>query len=399
MRDLFSERRFLSYFLARQGGLIGYATEAVAVSWQIYALHHRALDLAFVGLILFVPQLLLAIPAGLLADRVDRRSVVMLTSLGEMLGVVLFAVLAARGVHIRWPYFCVLGLVGVMHATAAPAERSILAGIVRGAHFVRAQAFTSSIGQVINVAAPAVGGLLLALGAPWAFAFAGVGYLLAAIGYATLDARGQADSGVGGAIDGIRFLFAHPIVLGAISLDLFAVLFGGATALLPIFATSILHVGPVGFGLLRSAPAIGAGIVAYLISRRPVRRQAGRLLFSCVAAFGVATIVFGVSRNIWLSAIALLATGAFDMVSVVIRMALVQLGTPDALRGRVTAVENIFIGASNELGAFESGAVAAWLGAEASVVLGGIATLAVIALWAAFFPALRRLDDLHREQA
>ncbi len=369
------------------------------MSWQIYALHHRALDLAFVGLILFIPQVLLAIPAGVLADRVDRRSVVMVTSLGEMGGVLVFAMLAAHGVHLRWPYFCVLGLVGVMHAMAAPAERSILASIVRGEHFVRAQAFTSSVGQVINVAAPAVGGLLLAVGAPWAFAFAGFGYLLAAIGYTTLDAREQADSGSGGAIDGIRFLFAHPIVLGAISLDLFAVLFGGATALLPIFALSILHIGPVGFGFLRSAPAIGAGITAYLISRRPIRRHAGRLLFTCVAAFGVATIVFGLSRNIWLSAIALLATGAFDMVSVVIRMALVQLGTPDALRGRVTAVENIFIGASNELGAFESGAVAAWLGAEASVVLGGIATLAVIALWATLFPSLRRLNELHREQA
>ena len=399
LRALFSDRQFRSYFLARQGGLVGYALEAVAVSWQIYALHHSAFDLALVGLILFIPQLGLAIPAGMLADRVDRRTVCIAVSLGEMCGVALFAILIAHGVHLRWPYFAALGLIGIMHAIGAPAERSMLAVILRGNGFMRAQAFTSSVGQVINVAAPALGGLLIAVGTPLAFGVAGFGYLLAAIGYATLDARGEADSGVGGAIDGIRFLFSHPVVLGAITLDLFAVLFGGATALLPIFAISILHVGPVGFGILRSAPAIGAGIIAFLISRRPVQHHAGRLLFGCVAAFGVATIVFGVSRNVWLSSIALLATGGFDMVSVVIRIALVQLGTPDALRGRVTAIENIFIGASNELGAFESGAVAAWLGPEASVVLGGIATLVVVVLSATLFPALRRLDALHPEEA
>jgi len=200
------------------------------------------------------------------------------------------------------------------------------------------------------------------------------------------------------AIEGIRFIFKRKIVLGAISLALFAVLFGGATALLPVYAASILHVGPTGFGILRSAPALGAALVAAFIARHPLKRRAGRVLFYCVAGFGVATIVFGISKNFWLSVIALALTGGFDMVSVIIRVALVQLGTPDAMRGRVNAVENVFIGASNELGAFESGTLAAFIGTEASVVAGGVATLVVIALWTVLFPKLRTFDRLDPSQ-
>ncbi|MBV8636540.1 MAG: MFS transporter [Candidatus Eremiobacteraeota bacterium] len=284
--------------------------------------------------------------------------------------------------------------------SAAPAQRSILAQIVQGERFLRASALTSSAAQLITIGGPAVAGLLIAVEVPFAFGAAALAQCCTAISYAMLAPRPpdpSAHAGTSllhGALDGARYIIANKVVLGAISLDLFAVLFGGATALLPIFATQILHVGAVGFGLLRAAPAIGAACTAIVIARRPIRRHAGRWLFGCVAGFGLFTIVFGLSRSFWLSFAALALADACDMVSVAIRTVLVQLRTPDAMRGRVSAVENIFIGASNELGAFESGAVASLIGAAPSVVLGGVGTVAIIVVWALIFPSLRRFDHL-----
>ncbi len=279
---------------------------------------------------------------------------------------------------------------------SAPAERALLVGIVDEAAFQRASAFTSSIGQMLSILGPAAAGALIALSTPIAFVVAALAYAASTIAYASLRIRAQPhiDPGELDPIGGIRYLRKQPEVFGAISLDLFAVLFGGATALLPIFATTILHVGPLGFGVMRAAPGLGAAVVAWYLSQHQLERGVGRALFFCVAAFGIATIVFGLSKNLALSLVALLAIGGFDMVSVIIRMTLVQLRTPDPLRGRVSAIENIFIGASNELGAFESGVTAAWLGAEASVAIGGLATLVVILAWAFAFPQLRRLDRL-----
>ncbi len=396
MRTLFAQPFFTRYFLARQLSVLAYSIEAVAVGWQIYAITHAALALGFVGLLLFVPQVALAVPAGVLADRFDRRKIVFLCSFGEALGVAIFAYLAWQGSHALWAYAVALFVSGCARATSAPAERALLVGIVDEAAFQRASAFTSSIGQMLTILGPAAAGALIALSTPFAFVVATLAYAASTLAYASLRVRSQPhiDPGELDPIGGIRYLRKQPEVLGAISLDLFAVLFGGATALLPIFATSILHVGPLGFGLMRAAPGLGAALVAWYLSRRPLERQAGRALFFCVAAFGIATIVFGLSKNLALSLVALLAIGGFDMVSVVIRMTLVQLRTPDPLRGRVSAIENIFIGASNELGAFESGVTAAWLGAEASVAIGGLATLAVILAWAFAFPQLRRLDRL-----
>lgn len=396
VESLFSGE-FAAYFIARQCSMFAYSVEDVAVSWQVFQLRHSAFDLGLVGLILFVPQLLLALPAGVLADRVDRRAISVLTSFAEALGLGVFVLLILTNQHARVLYFGAVALIGTAHAAGIPAQRSLLVNIVPPSRFMRAQAATSSVTQLITIAGPALGGLLIAIGTPIAFVAAALSYIFATAAFMFLrrhDVEHHDEPVMRAAVEGLRFIFHQRIVLAAISLDLFAVLFGGATALLPVFATTILHVGPTGFGILRAAPAVGAFAVAAYLARHEIRRHAGPLLLSCVAAFGMATIVFGLSRNFIVSVVALMLTGGFDMVSVVIRIALVQLRTPDVMRGRVSAVENVFIGASNELGAFESGAVASLIGAPASVVVGGVATLAVIALWSAVFPELRRFDRL-----
>jgi len=396
MRELLRDREYLAYFLARQGARLGYSIETVAIGWQVYGLRHQAFDLALVGLVLFLPQLLLAIPAGIIADRFDRRLVCIFCTLGEVAAVLAFVALTLTGTHSLALNLGAVAIIGIAHALGDPAERTLLAGIVRSHHYVRAQAMTTSIGQIITIAGPAVGGVLIAIGTPVAFAVAAAAYALAAVAYAFLTPRPTAETPVElkAAADGIGFIFSHPVILGAITLDLFAVLFGGAVMLLPIYATQILHVGPIGYGALTSAPAVGALLVGAYLARRPLKGKAGMTLLWVVAGFGVATIVFGLSHNVVVSLIALAATGGFDVVSVVIRSALVQLDTPDEMRGRVSAVENIFIGASNQLGGFESGALAALIGPVAAVVAGGIATLVVIAIAAKIFPKLRAYDKL-----
>lgn len=401
MRDLFSDRDFVAYFCARQGARLAYSIEGVAIGWQIYGLRHRAFDLALVGLILFLPQLLLAIPAGTLADRFDRRLLCVVCSAAEMAAILAFLALVVTGVHVLWINFAVVAAVGIAHALGDPAERTLLVNIVRSHHYVRAQAMTASLGEVISIAGPALGGALLAVGTPYAFAASAAAYAVASIAFSRLQPRPQAPDAPDAhdATEGIRFIFGRPVLLGAITLDLFAVLFGGAIALLPIYATQILHVGAVGFGALRAAPAAGATIVSAYLARRPLRRKAGPTLLWVVAGFGAAMVVFGLSRDVLLSLAALAAAGGFDIVSVVIRSALVQLNTPDAMRGRVSAVENIFIGASNQLGGFESGATAAFFGPVLSVVGGGIATIVVVLAALKVFPAIARYDRLDEAPA
>jgi len=389
---------FAAYIVGRMSSVTAYGIEEAAVAWQIFALRHNPFDLGLVGLVLFVPQLVLAIPAGLLADHYDRRAVCIVAAIGEALGLCGFLVLVLLHVRTVGIFLAAVGAVGTAHSFVIPAQRSLLANIVAPERFVRAQASTSSLAQALQVIAPAVAGILLAVGIPIAFAVAAVTYVVSAVGYGALRPRAalRANPSMGAALDGLRFIFSHKVILGAISLDLFAVLFGGATALLPVYATKILMVGPTGFGVLRAAPGVGAMIVAAYIARRPIHRRAGLLLFVSVAMFGIFTIVFGLSRTFIVSVVALVLIGGFDMVSVVIRLALVQLGTPDPMRGRVGAVENVFIGASNELGAFESGALASLIGTMNSVVAGGAATIVVIVLCFLVFPQLRRYDRLHR---
>lgn len=382
-------------------GWMASAVEDVAIGWQVFSIRHQVIDLGIVGLILFLPQLLLALPAGMIADRADRRVVCVSVAIANAAGSSIFLYLIAQHTTHLAPYYAAIAFAGVSYAIGAPAQRAVLASIVRGNSFVRASALTSSVAQLIVIAGPAIAGALIAIAVPLAFWAAAILQLASAAAFVFLaplpaaSTRGDDTSLWHTAIEGVRYIFKRKIVLGAISLDLFAVLFGGATALLPAFATQILHVGPTGFGILRAAPGAGAAVVAAFIARNPIEKRAGPLLFSCVAGFGVCTIAFGLSRSFWISVAALVLTGAFDMVSMVIRGALVQLRTPDAMRGRVNAVESVFIGASNELGAFESGTLAALVGTQPSVIIGGCATLAVIGLWYALFPDLRAFDRLH----
>ena len=397
MRELLREREFVAYFLARQSSGLAYSIETVAIGWQVFGLRHRPFDLGLVGLLLFIPAVVLAVPAGIAADRIDRRVLCAICSVVEAACELSFIALVVSGSRTVGLYFGAVALIGAAHAFGSPAQRVLLASIVRSQHFVRAQAIASTFMQLIAVAGPALGGALVAVNVPSAFGAAALCYVVGAGAFAMLKSRGtelERAPEPREAIAGIRYIASHPVILGPISLDLFAVLFGGATALLPAYATQILHVGAVGYGLLRSAPAVGAMLVAAWIVRHPLSRRTGALLLGCVAGFGVATIIFGVSRELWLSLLMLALAGGFDMVSVVIRSTLVQLRTPTVMRGRVTAIENVFIDASNELGAFESGAAAALIGVVGSVVFGGAATLVVIAIWSALFPSLRRLDHI-----
>ncbi len=294
--------------------------------------------------------------------------------------------------------------VNMIHSSVMPAESTVLVNMVGPERFLSVQARYNSMREVVVVAGPMLGGALLNVSIVIAFLVAGTLSLLTIAAFALAVMPGTLEGAVrkldpGSALDGLRFIASRPSVLGAVSLDLFAVLFGGATALLPIFADQILHVGAFGFGLLRCAGGIGASLTAVYLSQRPPQRRVGRTLLLTVAGYGVAMLLFAYSRNLWLSIVTLAAAGGFDMVSVVIRRGLVTLKTPDAMRGRVNAVENVFIGASGQLGAFESGTVAQLIGTIGSVVFGGIATLAIVGLWARIFPALRQSDRMVDEPA
>jgi len=384
-------------------GDLAYQIQSVAVAWHIFTLHHRAFDLGLVGLALFLPTFVLALPAGVFSDRNDRRRIVTGAALLEAGCVAGFVAAVDARVTALLPYLAILTVIGIARAFGVPAERALLPNIVPGEAYQRVQATYASLRELTVIGGPSLGGVLVALSTPLALevsvvALLASGLLLGALRIERV-ARAPVELSWREAFEGLRFVRSQPVLAGAISLDLFAVLFGGATALLPAFADGIFHAGPQGLGALRSAPAAGATLVAAFLARNPLRRRVGATLMVAVAGFGVATIGFGLSRSFLLSLGLLAIVGGTDMVSVVIRNGLVQLNTPDAMRGRVNAVEAVFIGASNELGAFESGTLAAALGVVPSVVLGGAATLAVIALWAALFPALRDADRIEAKPA
>ncbi len=372
---------------------------AVAVGWHVYALTHDPLALGLVGLSEFLPFVLLVLVGGHVADYAERRAVASRAYLLVVLCALALLSLAAGGTQRVWPIYLVIGVFGAARAFWAPAMQSMLPGLMPRSEFAGAVALNSMLYQTATAVGPVLGGLLYLVGAPVVY---GACLLLFTVTLLLVrliraDTRPAAPPELGSAqrfLEGLRFVRGSPLVLGAISLDLFAVLFGGAVALLPIFARDLLHTGPVGLGLLRAAPGIGAGLAAVTLAVRPLRDHAGRALLGGVAVFGVCMIVFGLSRNLTLSFVALLLSGSGDMVSVYVRAILVPLVTPDALRGRVSAVTSMFIGASNELGEFESGLTASWFGAVPSVVAGGVLTLAVAGAWALLFPGLRRLRHL-----
>jgi MFS family permease len=398
MLALIADPKYRRFFFGALFGDAAVQIQAVAIGWHVFALGHRALDLGLVGLVLFLPTFLLSLPAGIVADRYDRTRIVTLGLCTEAAGSFAFLALVAAGERRIGAFLAVLAVIGIARAFTAPAERTLLPSILSTAAFLRGQALYSSARELTVIAGPALGGILVAFGAPVAFGISGALLVLAAGAFAFLRVERPVHEGgaptMRAALEGVRFILDRPIVLGAISLDLFAVLFGGVTAILPIYADTILRVGPVGLGLLRSAPAAGAALAALWFARRPPERRIGALLLTAVATFGIATLVFALSRNLPLSLAMLALAGASDMVSVVIRAGLLRQNTPDAMRGRVNAAENVFIGASNELGAFESGVLAAVLGTVTSVVAGGLGTLLVVAAWAAFFPQLRNADRI-----
>jgi hypothetical protein len=386
----------------------GFATQmmVVAIGWQVYSIRHRPLDLGLVGLAEFLPLPLLALPAGQLADRVSRRSVAAVAA-GLQVGIALILLaITAVGPHSIWPFLAVGLLAGITSAIGTPAQRSLTPELVPSELLAGAIALRSVASQIGVVAGPAVGGLIFAIEPLAVYAVAGTMLIVAGgvtLGLPrTVSRRGEERIDRDSLVAGIRFITGTRVVLGAILLDLVAVLFGDAIALAPVFAKTILEGGPVVLGLLRAAPSAGALLAGLLITRRPLQFRAGRTLLLVVATFGAATIVFGLSRSLPLSLAMLAITGFVDMISMNIRATTVTMLTPISLQGRVSAVEWVFISASNELGAFESGAMAALLGATRAVVLGGALMIGFAGAWPRLFPPLARLgrlDELEPEPA
>lgn len=412
---LLSNRRYAFYLASRLSLILAAQMLSVAVGWQVYEITGQALALGFSGLALFLPGFFLALPGGHFADRHDRRRILLISHLGFAIGAATLALMAYHPTatfllgdnrsHRLAPIYIVLGVLGTIRAFSGPAGQAIMPSLVPRSQLERAVALSSSSWQLAMIAGPTLGGVLYAAtGRATAVYVASFVMALAAFGSVVCigpappsDQKKKREAPSWSTLlAGLRYVWSDKPILGAISLDLFAVLLGGAVALLPIFARDLVHVGPWGLGVLRSAPAVGAATVALLLARFPLRRRAGMVMFACVLLFGIATIVFGLSRSFALSLASLLVLGASDMISVVVRSTLIQTRTPDEMRGRVGAVNLVFIGASNELGEFESGLTAHWWGPRAAVVVGGIGTCLVVFLWASLFPQLRdvnRLDE------
>ena len=382
------------------GGLFGAEAGSqivfVAIGWQIFVISHRPFDLGLLGLAMFLPALVLVVVSGVIADRLDRRTIVIVSRLADTTCALAYLVLSTVHAQTVLPYLGIALVLGAVRALSRPAEKTFLPNIVAAERFVNAQSAYVTGREIVVIAGPAAGGALLAISPVVAFAAAAALALISAGAFALLRVhraiRAPEPQSWKAALAGLAFLRTQPVIAGAISLDLFAVLFGGATALLPVYADAILHVGPIGLGWLRAAPSVGAVLVAAVLTRRPPQRNVGRLAFIAVLGFGCATIVFALSTVFWISLASLAVMGAFDIVGGVIRNGLVQLNTPDAMRGRVIAIQSVFTTTSNELGAFESGTLAALIGTVPAVAAGGIIALGVAAVCARVFPALRRAD-------
>ena len=387
---------FVRFLSARLLASIAVQMQTVAVGWQIYEITRDPLDLGLIGLSQFLPFVLLVLPAGHVADRHNRALILLLCIALEFVCALLLLGFTFSGLAVAWPVFAVMVVFGTARAFSMPAGQAIVPNLVPPSLFSRAVAVNSTTWQVSTIAGPAIGGLVYLLGPEVVYGTV-AGLLAAAVvliaGVRTeKPARPPKPDTWHTLLEGLRFVWRKKVILGAVSLDLFAVLFGGAAVLLPAFASDILHVGPDGFGWLRAAPGIGAAIIALMLAWRPITRHVGAMMFSGVALFGLTTIVFGVSESFLLSLAALVVLGGADMVSVYIRHMLVQLETPDAIRGRVSAVNAVFIGASNELGDFEAGLTAAWWGLKPAVVVGGVVSVAIAGLWMRWFPGLRRMN-------
>ncbi len=404
-RALLRERDYLFFWSSRWSGSFASQIQSVAMGWHMYALAREtrgvaesALLVGMIGLVTFIPLLLLTLPAGETADRYDRKKVLLCCFAGEILTVATLAFATWKGAASVPLLLGVAVVFGASRAFFAPSNTALGPMLVPRALLPRAIAWNSLAWQTAAIAGPAAGGLLVRISPADAYAAALVLYVVAAVSVTMIRKNAKPEVQPGSRLqlmkEGLSYVWRQKIVFGAISLDLFAVLLGGATALLPVFARDVLHVGAEGFGLLRASPAVGATCVALWLAANPIRAKAGPIMFIGVAVFGAATLVFGLSKMLWLSVAALVMLGGADMLSVYVRQTLVQLVTPDAMRGRVAAVSSVFIGASNELGEFESGVVARILGPVGAAVFGGAGAIAVTAIWARLFPDLRKADRL-----
>ena len=391
-------RGLLGFIGSRSLSSIGFQIQAVAIGWQAYAMTHRPLTLGLIGLAQFLPMLLLVFVSGHVADRFDRRRVAMCCQAAEALCALVLAWGTLRHALTPAAIYAVVAVFGAAKAFEGPSLQALLPSLVPASLFSRAAALNASLLQTASIVGPSAGGLLTLAGPGAAYGVCALMFVLSlsAMSLVRLEQppRPRGPVSLATVFGGLSFIRSHPRILGAISLDLFAVLLGGATALLPVYALDILHGSPMALGLLRGAPAIGAVGMSLLLARRPIRSQAGHLMFAAVIVFGIATIVFGLSRSLPLSIAAMAVLGAADVVSVVVRSTLVQLGTPEEMRGRVSAVNLLFIVTSNQLGEFEAGGLAALVGTTPAVVAGGLGTLVVAVLWMRLFPSLRRLDRL-----
>ena len=393
-------RGYAAFAAARFCTTLCWQMLSVAVGWQVYALTRNPLDLGYLGLVQFLPFLALVLPGGHVADHVDRRRVLRVAYAVAAACAGLLAWFSLSGSQRAWPVFAIMAVFGANRAFWMPASQAITPNLVPPEAFPSAVALNSMLFEAGVIVGPVVGGVLYLFG-PAVVYCSVVGMLLVAfILVSTIKpvrAKQAEASQAANLLDGLRYVLHHRALLGAISLDLFGVLFGGATALLPAYASDVLHVGPAGLGLLRTATGLGATITALVMVVMPIERRVGRWMFGGVATFGVATVVFGLSHSFPLSLVALVLLGAGDMVSVYVRSVLIQLETPDAIRGRVSAVGSMFVGASNELGEFESGVTARWFGLVPAVVLGGVVTLVVVGAYLKLFPELRIMDRFRRK--
>jgi len=403
-------RDFRFYSAARLVGIMGAEAQAVGVAWQVYQITHSALALGYTGLALFLPGLFFVLPAGHVADRYDRRTVILTCYTVQALATALLLNLALHGTRNIWLIYAILFLIGTGRCFSGPASSALVPMLVPKGHFVNAVTWGATIFQIANATGPMLGGLLFTValplragrlrGAPLVYSST----LLMLVGFIVLISRVKPRPStekkgftVETMLAGLRYVIGTRLLLGSISLDLFAVLLGGAASLMPIFASDILHEGASGLGLLRAMPSLGALTISLTMLAFPLKRRAGKTMLLCVGLFGAATVVFGLSHVLWLSCVALVVIGATDMISVVVRSSILQLATPPEMRGRVSSVNWLFLGASNELGEYESGLTAHWWGAVRAVVIGGVASMAVTGAWSFFFPALRHADKLSAE--
>ncbi len=399
-QSILRHKPFALFLCARVSTSLAFQMLGVAVGWHIYALTGSAMDLGLVGLVQFLPMFFLTLVTGHVADRYNRRIVARLCLAIEAVAIGVLAIGSSSGWLSERSIFAALFVVGAAHAFEWPTMQSLMPTLVPIALIPRAAAWGASSFQTATILGPAIGGLLYAAGPATVYFTAAVLFFAASIFTSLIKSEHVPAKHelvtLQSLFAGISFIRGRPAILGAISLDLFAVLFGGATALLPIYARDILSTGPWGLGLLRSAPAVGALAMSILLARHPLRRRVGRIMFGAVTIFGVATIVFAISTSFVLSLCTMVVLGAADVISVVIRHSLIQIKTPDEMRGRVSAVNSMFIGTSNQLGEFESGVTAAWFGVVPSVVIGGIGTLIIIAIWTRLFPQLTNTDSLEQ---